>query len=139
MNDTADQGPHPFVVDIEADTLDNDTFRTARWTGQFLQLTLMSIPVGGDIGLEIHHDTDQFLRIEQGRARVEMGPAADQLEFVHEAADDWAILVPSGMWHNVTNIGDEPLKVYSLYAPPHHPHGTVHATQADAEADPHEH
>lgn len=135
MSEMIDHGPNPFVVDIEDITLANENFRTTVWTGEFLQMTLMSIPVGGDIGLEIHTDTDQFLRLEQGRGRVQMGPSADELTFDEEVADDWGIFVPKGVWHNVTNIGDEPMKVYSIYAPPHHAHGTVHATQADQDHD----
>ena len=131
MSELKDQGPHPYVVNIEDATLANDKFRTTLWTGGFLQMTVMSIPVGGDIGLELHGDTDQFLRIEQGRGRVQMGPSEDDLPFDEEVSDDWVILVPAGSWHNVTNIGDVPLKVYSLYAPPHHAPGTVHDTQAD--------
>ncbi|MGN0101336.1 MAG: cupin domain-containing protein [Dietzia sp.] len=126
-----DQGPHPFVVDIEKATLDNDTYRTTLWTGSHMQLTVMSIKPGDDIGLEVHADHDQFLRVESGRGRVEMGPAEDQLDFVREVSDDWAILVPAGSWHNVTNIGQDDLKVYSLYGPPEHEHGTVHPTKAD--------
>lgn len=135
MSEMIDHGPNPFVVDIEDITLANDNFRTTVWTGEFLQMTLMSIPVGGDVGLEIHTDTDQFLRLEQGRGRVQMGVSADELTFDEEVADDWGIFVPKGVWHNVTNIGDEPMKVYSIYAPPHHAHGTVHATQADQDHD----
>lgn len=126
-----DQGPHPFVVDIEEATLENDTYRTTLWTGSHMQLTVMSIKPGDDIGLEVHADHDQFLRVESGRGRVEMGPAEDQLDFVREVSDDWAILVPAGSWHNVTNIGEDDLKVYSLYGPPEHEHGTVHPTKAD--------
>lgn len=131
MSKLTDQGPDPYVVDIEAATLANDNFRTTVWTGEHLQMTLMSIPVGGDIGLEVHSDTDQFLRLEQGRGHVRMGPAKDEFTFEEEVGDDWVVLVPKGWWHNVTNIGDVPMKVYSLYAPPHHAHGTVHETQAD--------
>jgi len=132
-----DSGPYPYVVDIEEATESNDTFRTAAWTGEHLQLTLMSIEPGEDIGLEVHEDTDQFLRVEQGVARVQMGPAEDDLGFDEEVGADWAILVPAGFWHNLTNLGDTPLKVYSIYAPSHHPHGTVHETKEDAEADEH--
>lgn len=131
MTQTPDYGPNPYVVNIEEATLSNDNFRTTAWTGEKIQMTLMSIPVGGDVGLEVHHDTDQFLRLEQGRGRVQMGPSKDNFTFDEEVSDDWVILVPKGWWHNVTNIGDEPMKMYSLYAPPHHPHGTVHVTQAD--------
>ena len=133
MSKLTDQGPNPYVVEIEEATLANDNFRTTVWTGEHLQMTLMSIPVGGDIGLEVHTDTDQFLRLEQGRGRVRMGPSKDEVTFEEEVGDDWVVLVPKGWWHNVTNIGDVPMKVYSLYAPPHHPHGTVHPTQADDE------
>jgi mannose-6-phosphate isomerase-like protein (cupin superfamily) len=132
-----DTGPQPFVVDIETATLANQNYRTTLWTGTNLQLTVMSIEPGRDIGLEVHHDRDQFLRIEAGRARVQIGPSKDELPFEREVQDDWVILVPAGSWHNVTNIGAEPLKVYSLYAPPEHPHGTVHATKADSDASEH--
>ncbi|MBS5825543.1 MULTISPECIES: cupin domain-containing protein [Actinomycetaceae] len=134
-----DQGKKPYVIDIEKETLDNTNFRTTMWTGEHIQLTVMEIPVGGDIGLEVHEDTDQFLRIEQGKGRCEMGPAKDDLNFVKEVEDDFAIFVPAGAWHNVTNIGEEPLKLYTIYGPADHLPGTVHKTQADAEADPHEH
>ena len=133
------EGPNPFVTNIEADTLANDNYRTTRWTGSNIQLTLMSIEPGRDIGLEVHEHGDQFLRVEAGRARVQMGPAEDDLNFDREVGDDWAIFVPAGAWHNITNIGDEPLKVYAIYGPPEHPHGTDHATKAEADADEHHH
>lgn len=139
MSNFSDHGPNPYVLNIEEATLANENFRTTLWTGEFLQMTLMSIPVGGDIGLELHTDTDQFLRLEQGRGRVQMGPSADEVTFDEEVADDWVVFVPSGTWHNITNTGAEPMKVYSLYAPPHHAHGTVHETQADAEHAEHDH
>ena len=126
-----DHGPNPYVVGIEDATLENDNYRTTLWTGSNMQLTVMSIKPGDDIGLEVHDDHDQFLRVEAGKGRVQMGPAKDQLDFEREVGDDWVILVPAGSWHNVTNIGDEPMKIYSLYAPPHHAHGTIHETQAD--------
>ncbi len=131
----ADQGPNPFVVDIEKETLENETFRTALWTGEALQMTVMSIAPGDDIGLERHDHGDQFLRVEAGVGRVQMGQAEDDLSFDERVEDDWVILVPGGWWHNVTNIGDEPLKIYSLYAPPEHAHGTVHQTKADDDHD----
>jgi len=133
-----DHGPNPYVVDIEELTLSNTNFRTASWTGSNLQMTLMAIEPGDDIGLEVHEDHDQFLRIEAGTARVEMGPTKDNLE-AWEAGEDFAIFVPAGVWHNIINTGNEPLKLYSIYAPAEHPHGTVHPTKADAEADEHDH
>ncbi|GMA41660.1 cupin domain-containing protein [Mobilicoccus caccae] len=126
-----DHGPHPFVIDIEEATLANTNYRTTLWTGPNMQLTVMAIAPGDDIGLEVHDDHDQFLRIEAGRGKVQMGPAEDDLSFEREVEDDFVVLVPAGSWHNITNIGDEPLKVYSLYAPPEHEHGTVHPTKAD--------
>ena len=115
----------------------NDTFRTALWTGKHLQLTTMSIPVGGDIGLEVHPDLDQFLRIEDGHGLVQMGNSKDNLYFRQPAYNDYAIFVPAGTWHNLTNMGNKPLKLYSIYAPPSHPFGTVHQTKAIADAEEH--
>jgi len=129
----ADYGPNPFVTDIRKAALCNDAFRTALWTGAHLQLTLMCIPAGGDIGLEMHPDTDQFLRVEGGQGMVQMGDSKDRLYFRQPVYDDSAIFIPAGTWHNVTNTGNAPLKLYSIYAPPHHPWGTVHQTKADAE------
>lgn len=128
-----DYGPEPFVVNIEEATLQNNTFRTALWTGNHLQLTLMSIHVGDDIGLEMHPDVDQFIRIEQGQGLVMMGDNKDNLYFQRRVYDNYAIIIPAGKWHNLTNIGCTPLKLYSIYAPPQHPHGTVHKTKEDAE------
>ncbi|AGA70739.1 mannose-6-phosphate isomerase [Desulfitobacterium dichloroeliminans LMG P-21439] len=128
-----DCGPHPFVVNIEQATLQNNTFRTALWTGSHLQLTLMSINVGDSIGLEIHPAVDQFLRIEQGQGLVMMGDSADRLYYQQRVGDDYAIVIPAGKWHNVINTGRVPLKLYSIYAPPQHPHGTVHTTKRDAD------
>lgn len=129
-----DYGPKPCVVDINQATLENRTFRTALWTGNHLQLTLMSIEVGEDIGLEIHPDTDQFLRIEEGCGLVKMGSSKSDLYYQKRLHRDSAIFIPAGTWHNVINTGDRPLKLYSIYAPPHHPHGTVQETKAMAEA-----
>lgn len=129
-----DYGPQPFVINIEEAAKQNSTFRTALWTGKQFQVTLMSIGVGEDIGLEVHPSTDQFLRVEEGQGLVEMGERKDQLTFQKQVYDDDAIMVPAGMWHNLTNTGNEPLKLYVIYAPPEHPRGTVHPTKADAEA-----
>lgn len=127
-----DYGAKPFVVNIEEATKQNDTYRTALWTGKNLQVTLMSINVGEDIGLEVHETIDQFLRIEEGHGLVQMGDSKDQLNFEEKVQEDYVILVPAGKWHNVTNTGDKPLKLYSIYAPVQHPHGTVQETRAMA-------
>jgi mannose-6-phosphate isomerase-like protein (cupin superfamily) len=130
--DLKDYGPEPFVVDINEASKQNNTFRTALWTGNHLQVTLMSLKVGEDIGLENHPNLDQFLRIEQGQGIVQMGRRKDNLNFVRKVHDDSAIVIPAGTWHNLTNTGNVPLKLYSIYAPPQHPFGTVHVTKTDA-------
>ena len=94
----------------------------------------MSIDVGDDIGLEMHPDVDQFIRIEQGRGYVQMGERQDHLDFARNVFEDDAILIPAGTWHNVTNTGNVPLKLYSIYAPPQHPFGTVQRTKEEAQA-----
>lgn len=128
-----------WVGDIEKVTLDNETFRTVLFTGEHTQLTVMSLKAGEEIGLEAHPDHDQFLRVEQGSARVVMGPEEDRLEETYDVGDDWAVIVPAGTWHNVTNTGDGELKLYSLYSPAEHPDGTVHRTKAEADAAEAEH
>lgn len=134
-----DYGPEPFVINIDRATKQNDTFRTALWTGNHLQLTLMSINAGEEIGLENHPDIDQFLRIEQGQGLVKMGQSKDNLNFQRSVGNGYAIIIPAGTWHNLINTGNIPLKLYSIYAPPQHPRGTVHKTKADAMAGEHNH
>jgi mannose-6-phosphate isomerase-like protein (cupin superfamily) len=132
MNDI---GPRPHAFDIEEATARNETYRTVAWTGRYLQVTLMTIPVGESIGLECHPATDQFLRLDSGRGRAVMGPAKDQLDFEQEVTDGWSLQVPAGTWHDVINVGDEPLRLYTVYAPTHHAPGVVQKTSADAARD----
>lgn len=132
--DLRDYGPEPLIVNIEAATMQNDTFRTALWTGNHLQLTLMSIPAGGDIGLEVHNNLDQFIHIEEGQGLVRMGKSSDRLDFQRMVCRNFAIFIPAGTWHNLINTGYAPVKLYSIYAPPAHPRGTVHRTKEEAEA-----
>ncbi len=129
---SADCGPNPFVINIEKATKNNNTYRTAVWTGEYLQLTLMCINPGEDIGLEMHPDVDQFIRIEQGRALVQMGNSINNLDFQRIVCDGFAFIIPAGTWHNLLNTGNCALKLYSIYAPPEHPPGTVHRTKAEA-------
>ncbi|HSP23437.1 MAG TPA: cupin domain-containing protein [Planococcus sp. (in: firmicutes)] len=131
--DFKDHGKKPYVLNVEDATKQNSNFRTTIWTGENMQVTLMSVEPGDDIGLE-KHEGDQFLRIEDGKGFVQMGDSEDNLTFEENAEDDYAIMIPAGKYHNVTNTGDEPLKIYSIYAPPEHPAGTVHKTKAEAEA-----
>ncbi len=91
----------------------------------------MSIDVGEDVGLEVHPNTDQFLRIEEGQGVVQMGDTKDDLSFERYVYNNDAIMVPAGKWHNLVNTGNKPLKLYSIYAPPEHPFGTIHQTKAD--------
>lgn len=130
-----DLGPKPLVFNIRHAANVNPNFRTTLWTGCHMQLTLMCIPVGGEIGAEIHENVDQFLCIESGRAAVMMGKCRDNLREKQCADENYAVLIPAGTWHNIVNIGSTPLKLYSVYAPPQHPAGTVHRTKADAEHD----
>ncbi|HCH34904.1 MAG: Cupin 2, conserved barrel domain protein [Candidatus Saccharibacteria bacterium GW2011_GWC2_48_9] len=134
-----DHGDTPYVVDIQEATVGNDTFRTTLWTGANLQLTLMTLQPGDDIGLEVHEDHDQFLRIEEGNGLVQMGSNKDELDFEAKVEDDSAVFVPAGSWHNLTNTGDIPLRLYSIYGPGEHPRGTVHETKAEADAAEHTH
>jgi mannose-6-phosphate isomerase-like protein (cupin superfamily) len=130
-----DSGPSPQSFDLEKETLENPNYRTVAWSGTYLQVTLMSIPVNDDIGLEKHPETDQFIRLDRGRGRAQMGPSKDELTFDLEVTVGWCVMVPAGSWHNVTNIGDEPMQLYTVYAPQHHKPGKVHETKAIAAAD----
>jgi mannose-6-phosphate isomerase-like protein (cupin superfamily) len=116
-----------FIDDIESVTLGNADFRRVIYTGREMQLVLMTIPPGGEIGEEVHEDRDQFFRVEGGQGEVVIDGKSTKVE------GDWAIIVPSGARHNVKNTGKEPLKLYTIYAPPEHRDGTVHRTKADAE------
>lgn len=127
----SDTGPNPLIINIEDATVENTNYRTTLWTGTKLQVTLMAIQPGHDIGLEVHKDHDQFLRIEEGEATVYLGDSRESLA-AYNADEDDVVIVPAGKWHNLVNTGDEPLKLYSIYAPVEHPHGTVHATKEDA-------
>lgn len=133
--DFKDHGKQPVVENIEGMTLENENFRTTIWTGDKLQVTLMTIQPGDDIGLEVHHGIEQFLRVEQGQGLCQMGPSEDNLNFEREVKADDVIIVPADTWHNITNQGDEPIKLYSIYAGPDHQPGTVHRTHEDAEND----
>lgn len=128
-----DHGPEPFVAHIMGAARQNQNFRTAFWTGSHLQMTLMHIPVCGEIGLEVHPDTDQLIRVESGRALVSVGACRESVDFQCRLSTGEGIFVPAGTWHNVRNTGDCPLKLSSVYAPPHHPRGTVHRTKEDAQ------
>ena len=121
-----------YVDDIENQTEINSDFRRVLYTGPHLQLVLMSLNPGEDIGEEVHEDVDQFFRVESGEGEVRIDGQATPVE------SDVAILVPAGARHNLVNTGTRPLRVYTLYAPPEHMDGTVHHTKSEAMAA-HEH
>jgi mannose-6-phosphate isomerase-like protein (cupin superfamily) len=128
-----------WVDNIESVTLANEHFRAVVYTGDHTQLTVMRLQPGESIGWEAHEQLDQFLRVEQGEGRVELGKLEDSVDETHEVGPDWAIIVPAGIWHNLVNTGSDDVKLYSLYSPPEHPDGTVHKTKAEAEAAEHDH
>jgi mannose-6-phosphate isomerase-like protein (cupin superfamily) len=130
-----DIGPEPQSFDIERATKENADYRSVAWSGRYLQVTLMSIPPGSEIGLEAHPQTDQFLRLDAGRGLVQMGAAKDNLTFEKEVSNGWCVLVPAGTWHNITNTGKTPMQVYTIYAPAHHAPDKVQVTAAAAKAD----
>lgn len=132
--ETLDFGPTPFVIDIHKATLNNNNFRTALWTGKNIQLTLMNIPTGTDIGLEMHPNIDQFIKIESGVGLVKMGDEKEKLLKQQIIFNNSAIFIPKRTWHNIINIGNEPLKLFSIYSPVQHSWGTVHQTKEAAES-----
>ena len=131
---TEDEGTQVGVLlNITKLACTNPYYRQEIWTGDNMQLTVMSIPAGGEVGLEMHPDFDQMLRVEHGVASVYMGATKQSVRFVGRADTDYAIAIPAGTWHNVVNDQRCPLKLSSVYAPPHHPVGTVHRTKFDSD------
>lgn len=130
-----DCGSDPYVTNVEQMALENENFRTAIWTGENMQMTLMCIPLCGEVGLEIHEDTDQFLRVEQGCAIVKMGECKCRQDFRQHIHKGDVVFVPAGTWHNIINIGRGTLKLSAIYAPPNHPWGTLEQTKEEAEEE----
>lgn len=128
-----DFGPAPFVVNIERAAYLNNNFRTALWTGKHLQITLMSLRPGESIGAEVHPNLDQILCLQQGNGVVVMGNTRNHMSLRRRVGKNDLIVIPAGTWHNLFNTGSTPLKLFSVYAPPAHPRGTVHITKQDAE------
>lgn len=117
-----------YYGNIKDLTVANDAFRKVLYTAKHCQLVLMSLPLGGEIGAEVHPDHDQFFRFEAGEGQVVID------DTVYDVTDGDAIIVPAGANHNVINTGNEPLKFYTIYGPAHHKEGIVHATREEAEA-----
>jgi mannose-6-phosphate isomerase-like protein (cupin superfamily) len=118
-----------YVDNIERATIENEDFRRVLYTGEHLQLVLMTLPPGCDIGDEVHEDRDQFFRIEEGEGEIRIDGKANRVE------DDFAVIVPAGARHNVINTGSAPLRLYTLYGPPEHRDGVVHEDKSQAERD----
>jgi len=139
MTDLTDHGTTPYIFDIAAAAVENPNFRSTIVTAKHSQLTLMSIPVGDDMGLEVHPDNDQYYRIEQGSGRCLMGQSKDALTIQQDVTAGAMISVPAGTWHNIVNQGDVALKMSTIYGPADHVAGTLHPTKQDAINDPNEH
>lgn len=137
--DFSDKGGEISLFNIEEYTKRNENFRTTVWTGDNIQMTLMSIPVGGEIGKELHKNIEQFIRIESGEGLVLMGDTEDEYNFEQRIEDDEVVFIPKGKWHNIKNTGNKPLKLYSIYGPVEHARGTVHITMEEGHAHDHGH
>lgn len=120
-----------FVTNIEQDTLENENFRKVLYTAKNMQLVVMSIAAGEEIGLETHPEHDQFIRVDAGSAKAILNGEESEL------MDGSCVIIPAGVEHNIVNTGENALKLYTIYSPPEHADGTVHATKADAEAAEH--
>lgn len=127
----ADNGPGPFVAGIDEAVKQNSNFRMTLWTGEFLQLTLMSINPGEDMGFDANPGLDQFIRIEEGSGILVIGDQKDNLDYQKNVSAQDTLIIPAGKWHNLVNSGKQPLKLYSICTQPQHPFGTIHATKAE--------
>ena len=127
-----DYGGAPLILNLPVAAERNESFRQAIWTGDDLQLTVMTIPVGGEIGEEMHDDLDQMLRVEAGVALIRIGESEGTLRDARRVGAGSVLLIPRGTCHNLLNVGREPLRLSSVYAPPAHKMGTVHKTKEDA-------
>jgi mannose-6-phosphate isomerase-like protein (cupin superfamily) len=123
-----------YVGNIEKETLDNDNFRKVLYTSEHGQLVVMNLLPNQEIGEEVHHNVDQFFRVDSGEGLIVMDGVESHLE------NGYAAIVPQGCTHNVINTSkDRDLKLYTIYMPPNHKDGTIHKTKEDAMADEHDH
>ena len=121
-----------WVGDVGRTAEQNTYFRQVVHTGQKMQLVVMNLQPGQDIGLEVHDSVEQLIRVESGRATVTMGPTEHEVTEAHDVAAGWTVVVPPGTWHNVVNEGAADLRLSTVYGPPEHPDATVHKTKAEA-------
>lgn len=122
-----------YVSNILKETLENENFRKVLSTNQYSQLVVMTLQPGEDIGMEVHSDVDQFIRIEEGKGKAVLNDQEYEIE------DDYAVVIPAGTEHNIVNTSDEKMRLYTIYSPAEHPDGTIHATKEDAMNDEHDH
>ena len=115
-----------FITNIEKETIENTDYRRVLYTGEFSQLVVMNLQSGEEIGAEVHNGIDQFIRVEQGSAKVVLNGNQE-----HDLPAEHSVIIPAGVEHNVINVGVEELKLYSIYSPAEHKDGTVHKTKAD--------
>lgn len=120
-----------FVTNIEKDTLENENFRKVLYTAKNMQLVVMSLNAGEEIGLETHPEHDQFIRVDEGSAKAILNGEESEL------TDGSCVIIPAGVEHNIVNTGEDKLKLYTIYAPPEHADGTIHVTKAEADAAEH--
>ena len=123
------------LFSINTEACNNVNFRTTLWTGKNMQLTVMNIPVSGEVGLEIHDDVDQFFQVVSGFTRVYMVKTKREVSYYGTIDNSCAVVIPQKTWHNLINVGHIPLKLYSIYAPTEHPFGTVHKTKLESDLD----
>ena len=117
-----------FLTNIEKKSLENDYFREVLFTGPNSQLVVMSLKPGEDIGMETHGGVDQFIRVEAGEGKAILNGKEEKIQ------DGSAVVIPAGVEHNIVNSsGTKPLKLYTVYSPPEHPHGTIHKNKAEAQ------
>ena len=121
-----DRGNERTVINLNAGALQNENYRTALWTGENMQLTVMSIPVGGETGAELHEDEDQLIKIVSGLGEIYFADREGEMRPEGKLTEEFAVIIPKGTRHNLKNIGNKELKLYSVYSPPHHPYGVVH-------------
>ncbi len=132
-----DEGARPAVLSLWETARENNDFRRTLWTGEHLQLTVMCIPQGEDIGTEMHPRLDQLIRVEEGYASVRFGSCRSGIREMGRMGAGDAVLIPAGTYHNLTNVGRSPLRLSSVYAPPAHARGTVHLTKEEALGEEH--
>lgn len=122
----------PFVIDFKELVMENDSYRKVIWTGNHIQALIMSIPENEEAGTEVHHNIDQYTRIEDGQGVCRMGPSPDEFTYERAITTNDTIFIPGNMWHNIINTGGRPLKLYTIYSIPEYAEGTIHHTREDA-------